>query len=220
MTQLQERLFDLQDFAYRAFQQKLIPTIDPETIIGVRVPALRKLAGEGLPEEFLNRLPHRYLEENMLHGFAVSRMRDFSCVIAELDRFLPYVDNWAVCDGIRPACFAGHRLELVPGLARWLHDAHPYTVRFAMEMLMVHYLDDCFDPIYPEWVSKVVSNNYYVNMMIAWYFATALAKQYDNVVPYLENHVLSPWIHRKTIQKAIESYRITPEQKQILRTLR
>lgn len=220
MTQLQERLFDLQDFAYRAFQQKLIPTIDPETIIGVRVPALRKLAGEKLPEDFLHQLPHRFLEENMLHGFAVSRMGEFPCVIAELERFLPHVDNWAVCDGIRPVCFTDHRKELVPVLARWLHDSHPYTVRFAMEMLMVHYLDDCFDPIYPEWVSKVVSNNYYVNMMIAWYFATALAKQFDNVVPYLENRVLSPWIHRKTIQKAIESYRITPEQKQILRTLR
>ena len=220
MTPLQLRLAAMGDSAYAAFQKKLIPNIPGDTVLGVRAPVLRKLAAEGNFDDCMHQLPHRYLEENILHGYLINRIQDVNLTIEELERFLPFVDNWAVCDGIRPRCVAANQETFLPILRRWLCDSHPYTVRFAMEMLMVHYLEDAFDPVYLQWVSEVVSNEYYVNMMAAWYFATALAKQYEAALPYLENRVLSTQVHKKTVQKAVESFRITPEQKMYLRSLR
>lgn len=221
MTEIQTRLFELQDLSYRDFHSALMPTIDPDTVIGVRIPALRKLARElqdtGM---FLEELPHRYYEENNLHGFLIAGIRDFGTCVAEVERFLPYVDNWATCDSLRPRCFAGHKEELLLHIRSWMKSEHPYAVRFAMEMLMVHYLDGDFAPEYPALVAGVVSEEYYVNMMSAWYFATALAKQYGAVIGYLEKNRLPAWVHNKTIQKAVESYRISPEQKEYLRTLK
>lgn len=212
-------LFALQDLGYRDFNAKLLPTVDPRTIIGVRVPQLRALA-KAIHIEDLGLLPHSYHEENMLHAFCIEGIRSFDGCIAALDGFLPYVDNWAVCDSLRPKCFKKHKVELMGYIERWLHSEHTYTVRFAVEMLMVHYLDEDFSERYPEMVASVCSNEYYVNMMAAWYFATALAKQYDAVVSYLEQRLLPAWVHQKTIQKAIESFRIPEEQKNYLRTLR
>lgn len=224
MTQVQKMLFAAQDPGYRAFHAKLMPTIEYERIIGVRIPALRSLArdlaGTALAEAFLETLPHAYYEENNLHGFLIGSIRDFSQCLAQVERFLPYIDNWATCDSLRPKSFARHKQALLPHIERWLASDHPYTCRFAMEMLMVHFLDGDFSPEYPQWVAAVVSQEYYVNMMIAWYFATALAKQWEEIVPYLEEGRLEPWVHNKTIQKAVESYRITPEQKAYLRKLK
>lgn len=250
---IRSRLFALQDVPYRDFQAKLIPTIDPETMIGVRTPALRQLAKElailpagsgktasakkcaDLPPEitaFLSELPHRYFDENQLHAFLISGMKDFGLCIAETGRFLPYVDNWATCDQMSPKVFRKHRPELLPYIRKWIIPdgtvagtftvlpEKTYTVRFGTGMLMEHFLDDDFDPAYPELVSRIRSEEYYVNMMTAWYFATALAKQYDSVLPYLTEKRLDPWVHNKTIQKAVESLRITPEQKAYLKTLR
>lgn len=201
-----------------------MPTVDPDTVIGVRMPALRKLAKDfaETPEaaEFLKALPHRYYEENNLHGLLISAMRDYDRAVAALDAFLPYVDNWATCDLIRPKVFQKHLPELLEKIQVWLASDHTYTVRFGLEMLMTCYLDDAFRPEYPELAAGVRSGEYYVNMMIAWYFATALAKQYDAALPYLRERRLDPWIHNKAIQKAIESCRVTGEQKAYLRTLK
>ena len=219
-----QRLFTLQDLTYREFQAKLMPTVDKSTIIGVRTPELRKLAKEFAKRvdvgTFLDVLPHGYYDENNLHGFLLCEEKDFDCVIGRLDAFLPYVDNWATCDLLSPKAFKKHKAELLPHIRRWLVSDKVYTVRFSIEMLMSHYLDEDFEPEYLDWVAAVESEEYYVNMMIAWYFATALAKQYDAALPYLEKHCLSPWTHNKTIQKAIESYRITDAQKAYLRTLK
>lgn len=224
MTEVQKELFALQDLKYRAFHSKLMPTIDPELIIGVRTPQLRRFARQFSKTDasgaFLRELPHHYYEENNLHGFLIESMRDFDEAAAEADAFLPYVDNWATCDLMRPKAFAKNKERLLPWLQKWMAARHPYTIRFGIEMLMVHFLDEDFKPEYPEWVAALRSDEYYVNMMIAWYFATALAKQYDAVLPFLQQHRLSDWTHRKTIQKAIESDRIKPEQKMYLRTLK
>lgn len=219
------RLFALQDKGYREFHSRLMPTVDPKVIIGVRTPELRKLARElkGTPEAeaFLLQLPHQYYEENNLHGMLLEQRRDFDVCLKELERFLPFIDNWATCDLISPKVFKRHLPELLPAIRRWLASDHTYTIRFGIGMLMSHYLEeDTFSPEYPAMVAAVHSEEYYVNMMIAWYFATALAKQYDAVLPYLTEHQLSVWTHNKTIQKAVESYRITAEQKAYLRTLR
>lgn len=219
MTQIQEKLFSLQDEKYRDFQQKLIPNIDPETIIGVRTPELRQLAKE-MDVQFRTKLPHRFFEENQIHAFSLERMKDFDVVVGEVDAFLPYVDNWATCDQMTPKVFKAHSTELLPFIHRWMDSTHPYTVRFAIKMLMDHFLDEGFDPAYPEMVSAVRHEDYYVRMMIAWYFATALAKRYDTVLPYITDHRLERWIQNKTIQKAVESYRITPEQKEFLKKYR
>lgn len=216
---MKDRLFALQDLGYRNFNTKLLPTVDPDMIIGVRMPQLRALA-KTVRIEDLGPLPHRYHEENALHALCIERIKEFDRCMAALEAFLPYVDNWAVCDSLRPKCFKKHKTELLRYIERWLESEHPYTVRFAIEMLMVHYLDEDFSPKYPEMVASVFSNEYYVNMMSAWYFATALAKQYDLVIGYLQEERLSVWIHNKTIQKALESFRITEEQKAYLRTLR
>ena len=219
-----QRLFALQNLKYRDFQAKLMPTVDKSTIIGVRTPELRKLAKEYAKREeigaFLDKLPHKYYDENNLHGFLLCEEKDFTRVIARLDAFLPYIDNWATCDLLSPKVFKKHRSELLPHIRRWLASDQVYTVRFGIEMLMSHYLDEDFAPEYLDSVAAVESEEYYVNMMIAWYFATALAKQYTAALPILLEQRLAPWTHNKTIQKAVESYRITPEQKAYLRTLK
>lgn len=218
------RLFLMQDAAYRAFQCKLMPTVDPDSVIGVRMPELRKFAKElaKTPEaaEFLRFLPHKYYEENNLHGLLICAMEDYGRTVDALDAFLPHVDNWATCDLLRPRAFSGHLLELLEQIRIWLASDRTYTVRFALEMLMTFYLDDAFQPAYLDMAAEVRSREYYVNMMIAWYFATALAKQYDAVLPYLRQRRLDLWTHNKTIQKALESYRVTGEQKAYLRSLK
>lgn len=217
-------LFGLQDRKYGEFQAKLIPSAAPETVIGVRTPELRKLAKQLVKEddtaEFMKDLPHRYFDENQLHAFILSEMKNYDVCIAEVCRFLPYVDNWATCDQMSPKVFTKHRPELLEMIRVWLGSGKTYTIRFAIGMLMAHFLDENFDPEYPEMVAAVRSDEYYINMMIAWYFATALAKQYDSVLPYIENRRLDKWTHNKTIQKAVESYRITDEQKDYLKKLK
>lgn len=219
MTVLQEKLFSLQDEKYRDFHRRLLPNLDPETIIGIRTPELRKLSKE-VDENFREALPHLYFEENQIHAFSLERIKDFETVIKAVDAFLPYVDNWATCDQMNPRAFGKHKAELLPYICRWIASGHPYTIRFGIKMLMDHFLDEDFDPAYPEMAAAVNHEDYYVRMMIAWYFATALAKQYDAVLPYVTEYRLDKWIHNKTIQKAVESYRITPEQKEFLRKFR
>ena len=221
---IRAQLFALQDKEYQIFYSRLMPTLPPETVIGVRVPLLRKLAKQladtSEAEVFLQELPHFYYEENALHAFLLEPVRDYGTALAETERFLPYVDNWAVCDSFSPKVFAQHKPELLPAIRRWLGSDQVYTVRYGIGMLMRYYLDDAFSPEYLAWAAAVHSEEYYVNMMIAWYLATALAKQWDATIPYLEERKLSPWVHRKTIQKAVERYRITDEQKVYLKTLR
>ena len=222
--EIRQSLFELQDIKYRDFQAKLIPGKDTETMIGVRTPELRKLAKQMLKREeigeFLRDLPHRYFDEDQLHAFIVSGIKEYGKCMEELMRFLPFVDNWATCDQMSPGVFKKHRPELLAEIREWLGSEHTYTVRFGIGMLMQHFLDEDFDPAYPELVAGVHSEEYYVNMMIAWYFATALAKQYDAVLPFIEGRRLDPWTHNKTIQKAVESYRISDEQKEYLRSLK
>ena len=221
---IQKELFRLQDPKYRDFQSKLIPTVDPETAIGVRTPELRYYAKQLIRNEnvssFLEDLPHRYFDENQLHAFILSEMKDYEACIEEVCRFLPYVDNWATCDQMSPKVFKKHRQELLVHIREWLASEKTYTVRFAIGMLMEHFLDEDYDEAYPEMVAGIRSDEYYINMMIAWYFATALAKQYESVFPYLEQGKLAVWTHNQTIQKAVESNRISPEQKAALKTLK
>ena len=221
---ISEKLFALQDQAYQTFQSKLMPAVPPETILGVRTPLLRNLAKElsGTPqaENFLRALPHEYYEENNLHAFLVERIRNYDSALAETERFLPYIDNWATCDCFCPKIFAKHKAELIVWIRRWLESAQIYTVRYAIGMLMRHYLDADFRPEYPVWVAGVQSGEYYINMMRAWYFATALAKQPGEALPWLTERRLDVWTHNKTIQKAVESYRISAEMKQQLRGMR
>ena len=224
MTSLQERLFAMQDKQYAAFQAKLTPGVPVVSFIGIRVPVLRKFAKEFTKEteckEFLQQLPHEYYDENMLHGLLISEVKDYEECILLTDRFLPFVDNWAVCDIMSPKVFAKHKKELLAKIKTWSKSSHVYTCRFGIEALMSHYLDKDFKAEYLEIPASVRSEEYYVKMMVAWFFATALAKQWDQAIPYIEQKRLAPWTHNKTIQKAIESYRITPEQKEYLRTLK
>ena len=219
-----DRLFAMQDLPYRDFTAKLIPNVDREHIIGVRAPALRALARElsGTPEAaaFLRTLPHAYLEENHLHGFLIERIRDYGTCIKALDAFLPVVDNWATCDCIGPACFKKNHARLIGDARRWLDSGRLYTGRFAVRMLMNHFLDEDFRPEYLDWVAGIETEEYYLRMMQAWYFATALAKQYNAALPYIEQKRLEPWTHNKAIQKSVESYRVSDERKAYLRTLR
>ena len=223
MKAVEELLFELRDTEYAAFQAKLTPSVDKELFIGVRVPEVRKLAkqlkNDPIAAEFLRELPHKYYDENMLHALLLSEIRDYGRAVEETERFLPYVDNWAVCDIMSPKVFRKHKAELLEKIREWAHSGETYTVRFGIEMLMSHYLDDDFKPEYLEIPAAVRSEEYYVNMMIAWFFATALAKQWDAAIPYLEQRRLSEWVHKKTVQKARESYRITEEQKSYLKTL-
>lgn len=224
MEEIQKHLFELQDMAYRDFHSRLMPDIDKETIIGIRVPVLRKyaksIAGTELSEKFIKELPHHYYEENNLHMMLITRIKDYDKCLSEVERFLPYIDNWATCDFPAPKCFENHKEELLPVIKRWIASGETYTIRYGIGMLMRLYLDADFDPEYVKLVAEVKSDEYYVNMMIAWYMATALAKQWDAVIPYIEEHRMSDWVHRKTIQKAVESYRITDEQKKYLKGYR
>ena len=222
--EITKRLFELQDEKYADFQAKLTPGIPRESFIGVRVPQVRTLAKSYYKDsesaDFLQDLPHQYYDENMLHGLVLSEMKDFEACVKAVDAFLPYVDNWAVCDIMSPKVFRKHKEELLSVIKRWVASDQVYTCRFGIEMLMSHYLDQDYKPEYLEIVAAVRSEEYYVNMMIAWFFATALAKQWDTVIPYIEEKRLEPWVHNKTIQKARESYRITPEQKEYLKGLK
>ena len=221
---IREELFALQDLKYRDLQIRIIPTVLPESMIGVRTPELRKLAGQLAQSSettpFLSTLPHSYFEENQLHAFIISGIRDYADCLRLLNAFLPYVDNWATCDQLSPKVFRKHRPELLEHIREWIASGETYTVRFAVGMLMEHFLDESFDPAYPEMVAAIRSEEYYVRMMIAWYFATALAKQYDAVLPYIRDRRLDDWNHQKTIQKAAESYRIPDERKALLKSLR
>ncbi len=217
-------LNNLQDIEYRDFQSKLIPTASVEHFIGVRTPELKSLAKKFAKrediDEFLADVPHTYFDENQLHAFIISEIKDYDKCIKAVNAFLPYVDNWATCDQMSPKTFKKHKSELLESINTWIASDETYTIRFGIKMLMSHFLDDDYDVIYPEMVSKVKSEEYYVKMMVAWYFATALAKQYDTVLPFIEEHKLDDWTNNKTIQKAVESYRISPDQKVYLKTLK
>jgi 3-methyladenine DNA glycosylase AlkD len=219
-----EQLKENQDEKYGQFQRKLLPTLKPESIIGVRTPFLKKMAKQLNKDErcevFLSELPHTYFEENQLHGFIVSEIRDFQSCICKLEQFLPYMDNWATCDQTSPKIFKKYKEEILPYINKWLKSEHVYTVRFAIGMLMQHFLDDDFREEYLEMVSGIRSEEYYINMEIAWYMATALAKQWDTTIPYIEHNRLDRWTHNRTIQKARESYRITDEKKEYLKKLK
>ncbi len=221
MDYIVEKLYSLQDKKYGDFHSSLIPNIPRETVIGVRTPQLRRLAREiGSDTAFLRELPHKFYEENQLHAFIISGMKDFDRCIRMLDEFLPYVDNWATCDQMTVRMFRKNTDRLLPHVRRWLDSDHTYTVRYAIGCLMNCYLDDEFRGEYPQMAAHADNGEYYVSMMTAWYFATALAKQYDAAIPFIEQRRLRPETHRRTIQKAIESFRITDQQKQYLRTLR
>ncbi len=221
---IEKKLFEMQDMEYRNFQCKLIPNVNPESVIGVRTPELRKLANRlsktADAEEFIKVLPHKYYEENNLHACLIEKIKDFDKALRSLDAFLPYVDNWATCDMLSPVIFKKHTAQLYNKIKVWINCKQTYTVRFAIGMLMKFYLDDAFDPQVLELAANVKSEEYYVNMMTAWFFATALAKQYGAALPYLQQKRLPKWTHNKSIQKAIESSRITPVQKEYLRTLK
>lgn len=224
MINISERLFEIADKEYAAFQAKLAPTVDPDTIIGVRVPDVRKLAKEiykeGHYDEFLKELPHKYYDENMLHGLIISEIKDYEECVEEVDRFLPYVDNWAVCDIMSPKCFKKNKDSLIEKIKEWSKSSEVYTSRFGLEMLMSHFLDADFNAEYLKIPAKVKLDDYYSKMMVAWFFATALAKQWESTIPYIEENCLEVWTHNKTIQKARESYRVTDEEKAYLKTLK
>jgi len=263
IDEIREKLIANQDIKYRDFQSKLIPNVNPDTVIGVRTPILRKMAKElikkygmpskelikkyGLPSEehikecdlpserdsgrglasFLSVLPHKYFEENQLHAFILSEIKDFNLAIEFVERFLPYVDNWATCDQMSIKIFKKHRQELLPYLMKWIkanengnHNSSIYTTRFGIVTLMNCFLDDDFKPEYLKWIEEISSEEYYINMARAWFFATALAKQYEATLPFLESHKLDKWTHNKSIQKAIESYRVSKDHKDYLKTLR
>ena len=215
---IEERLFALQDTQYRDFHKGLVPGMPDGYIIGVRMPDLRRLAKEIDPAELLASLPHRYYEENQLHAILLSGMKDYVDCLRQLERFLPYVNNWATCDGLRPRCFAKHTDELLPHIRRWLNSKHEYTVRFGIGILEAFYLDSAFREEQLRWIAAIEREEYYIRMMQAWYFATALAKQWDATMPVIPT--LPDWIRRKTIQKAGESFRVSDEHKEILRNIK
>lgn len=224
LLSVRETLFSMQDLSYRDFHAKLIPTVSPERIIGVRTPALRKYAVEFSRTSdagvFLELLPHQYYEENNLHAFLIEKLPDFQQTIRALDRFLPYVDNWATCDMMAPKIFKKNRPALFIKAKEWISSGDLYTVRYGIKVLMDHFLDEDFTTECLEIVSSVRSEEYYIRMMIAWYFATALAKRREETFPYIRDRRLPVWIHNKAIQKAVESNRISKEEKTILRALK
>lgn len=224
LDEIRNELFKMQDTAYRDFNSKLIPTVDKSLFIGGRTPELRKYAKQLAKrediEEFLHSLPHKYFDENQLHAFIVSEIKDFKSCVDKVNEFLPYVDNWATCDQLSPKVFKKNHKELIAYIKEWLKSDKVYTVRFGIGMLMEHFLDEDFDISYLETVSNIRSDEYYVNMMIAWYFATALAKRYESVLPFIENRRLEIWTHNKAIQKAVESYRISTDRKTYLKELK
>ena len=216
-SQLLDVLCENQDETYRKMQIRLLPNLSPDTIIGVRTPMLRSIARQIEDASvFLENLPHRFFEENQIHSFLLAGEKNFDVAVSKIECFLPYVDNWATCDQLRPRCFQRNRGRLLPYVQKWIASDESYTVRFGVGMLMVHFLDDDFAESLLELPAGVQSKEYYVQMMIAWYYATALAKQYDASLPYISSYRLDKWTHNKTIQKAIESYRVTPEHKREL----
>ncbi|MBR3952389.1 MAG: DNA alkylation repair protein [Oscillospiraceae bacterium] len=224
MQDLKNALFSMKDEKYRDFQSRLMPTVPKEKIIGIRTPALRKFAKDFFKtpeaENFLSSLPHEYYEEDNLHAFLLEQISDFDECAAKISVFLPFVDNWATCDSMSPKVFKKHKKELLPHIEKWLHSKETYSVRFGIKMLMEHFLDDDFKTEYAESVAKIESEEYYIRMMQSWFFATALAKQYNAVLPFLEQKKLGVWVHNKAIQKSIESFRIAPAQKEYLRNLK
>lgn len=224
MTEIQKKLYNLKDEKYREFTSKLIPEISKDEIIGVRTPHLKNLAKEifikGNYEGFLKELPHKYHEENLLHGFIIGKTGDYEQAINYVEEFLPYVNNWAVCDSLRPVSFKKNKKKLLKSIKKWVKSGHIHTIRFGVEMLMCHFLDEDFDVSLLEIPATIKNEEYYVNMMIAWFYATALAKRYEETIQYLEKKKLNPWVHNKTIQKAVESYRITPDKKEYLKSLK
>lgn len=219
---MRSELFGLQDIPYRDFQRKLLPTLDPENIIGVRTPQLRALAKrlKDNAAAFTEDLPHKYFEENNLHAFLIQDMRDYDECIVQVNRFLPYVDNWATCDQLRPKCLRNSKDKLIAEIKKWLASGQCYTIRFGIEMLMVHFLGEDFEPRYMAMVAGIESDEYYVNMMIAWYFATALVYQWDIATTYLRQNRLPVWVHNKAIQKAVESRQMSNEDKLQLKGMR
>lgn len=221
-ARIRSELISLSDEKYRGFSSALMPNVDKERVIGIRIPRLRAYAKQICKEkdicEFMSDLPHAYFEENNLHAFLIEQIKDYGECVRALDIFLPYVDNWATCDSMRPKIFKAHKSELICDIRRWMRSEHPYTVRFGIGMLMIHFLGENFKTEYADEVASVRSDEYYVNMMIAWYFATALSTNWDDVIAYVEGGRLSQWINNKTIQKACESYRINAEQKAYLKT--
>ena len=219
-----EKLFEKQDLKYKDFNCSLLPGVDREAVIGVRAPDLKiigkEIIKEGSADKFISVLPHEYFEENNIHAFIISQISDYDRAVTELDRFLPFVDNWATCDGISPKAFKKNRDRLKSEIERWISSGRTYTVRFGVKMCMDNYLDEDFDPVFLEKCSLIKSDEYYINMMIAWYFATALAKKRDAALPYIEDHKLPEWTHNKAIQKAVESSRITDKQKELLKKYR
>ncbi len=222
MTDIKGKLFSAQDEQYKKFHCGLMPTVNPDTVIGVRMPHLRRIAKEikNEAEEFIAVLPHKYYEENNLHGILVGDIKDFDKCIFEINRFLPYINNWATCDMISPKVFKKNPERLMEHIRVWMKSEHTYTVRFAVGMLMKFYLDENFKTEYLDMAAETESDEYYIKMMVAWYFATALAKQYEKALPYISEGRLEIWTHNKTIQKAIESFRITDEQKKLLRKMK
>ncbi len=226
--EIQERLFLLRDEKYQALQAKIIPNVDGGRIIGVRTPELRNYAKDLCKDagrrkeldEFLDALPHKYFEENQIHAFVISEEKDFDLCLERVNAFLPFVDNWATCDQMGVKAFRKNHARLLPEIKKWIASGETYTVRFGIKMLMDHFLGEDFDVEYPRLVSQVSSDEYYVKMMVAWYFATALAKKYEETLPFIEKKILEPWTHNKAVQKAVESFRISPEQKAYLKTLR
>ncbi len=224
IEEIRDALLNEKDVKYKDFQGSLIPGVDAEYFIGVRTPRLRAMAKEYAKnkdiQEFLDDLPHKYFDENQLHAFIISGMKDYDKCVEELEKFLPYVDNWATCDQMSPGIFKKHKKEILPLIDKWMKSGETYSIRFGIKMLMEHFLDDDFDIKYAKKVSKVKSEEYYVRMMVAWYMATALAKQYDAVLPIMEDKKMEAWTHNKAIQKAVESYRVTDEHKNYLKTLK
>ena len=219
-----ERLLSYQDEKYKEFLSKLVPNIDKKTIIGVRTPQIRKIVKEvyGTKEStiFLQTLPHQYYEENLIHFFLISKIKDFNECVKEVEEFLPYINCWPVCDQATPLVFKKNHDKLLPWIKKWINSNQVYTVRFGIRMLMNEFLNDDFKEEYLEWVVSKNGDDYYLKMMVAWFFATALAKQYNATIKYIENRCLDPWIHKKTIQKAIESYRVSDEHKEYLKKFR
>lgn len=223
-TQLQEKLFSLQDIEYKAFHSKLMPTVNPDTIIGIRTPVLRKFSNEfnktDEAKAFLKALPHKYYEENNLHAFLLEKTTDYDTLIKELNIFLPFVDNWATCDMMKPKIFKSNKALLIKDIEKWLKSKNTYQVRYGIVCLMTYFLESDFKKEYLRWITDIESEEYYINMARAWFFATALTYQYEATIPLFENKALDKWTHNKAIQKACESYRVTDEQKENLRKLK
>lgn len=221
MDYIYDELIALSDNEYKKFHSALMPTVEKESILGIRVPNLRKYAKQlfkvGGYEPFLEKLPHKYYEENNLHAFLIEQIKDFDEAIKKTEEFLPYIDNWATCDMFTPIVFKKNKKKLLPFIKKWLKSDKTYTVRYGVKLLMALYLDEDFNEEHMELLCSIKTEEYYINMAIAWYFATALAKQEKSALKYIENNRLGVWVHNKSIQKAIESKRISPEMKKHLK---